>query len=440
MLYINTLIRIVSGLLLVSHTLLAEEDPNSYKSWLENVNIRPIGTLPAEPTYTDYLTALASNNPELKGLYHQWKSAKETVTIAGAWSDPQIKAGAALLPVVTGQGPQDFRLGIVQAIPRPAELKSTLRVQEQEANAAYARLNGKLNDLNLALKKSFGEFYLRSQQLSIQNQIMALLINWQEVLLTRYRNAAASHPDLIKTQLELLNLEDEIKKTEVTLENVKDQLRIMLYLDSTDPLAAPQELHADVLTQINVERDWLSRNPELLLHEANQLSAKYNQQLARSQTRPQFVLGLDWIFIGDSDLVNPALNPGQDAIAANVGVSLPLWRSKNKARVAAAYSKLSAHEANYAAQQKALEMTMEQAKRGFEDAQRRIELLEDTMIPKSQEVYEVLETAYTAGNADLLSLLDAVENMLKYQFQLEEAKVDLWNADARLNHLRGIVK
>jgi len=437
---INNWIRNVSVFLLISYPLVAEETPDSYKSWLNNLNIHQQGALPNAPTYADYLATMASNNPEIRELYHQWQSADKQIKVAGAWSDPQLKAGASLQPVVTAQGPQDLKLGITQAIPRRSEIRSALLMQEQVANAAYANLNSRLNDLNLELKYTYADFYLRSQQIAIQKQTRALLTNWQEVLLTRYRNAAASYPDLVKTQLELISLEDRIRVTEVKVKNIEDELRILLHLDGSSELHSPSSLNTNAEKFEDINDSWLSNNPSVLIQQSIRSAAKYNEQLTRSKTRPQLLLGLDWTLIGETDVVNPALKSGEDAFAVNVGISVPLWRTKNKASIASAKSNLLAHEAKYAAQEHAMELTMEQTKRDYRDALRRIELLEQNMIPKSQEAYEVLETAYTAGNADILSLLDSVENLLKYQLQLEEARVGLWKVHARLNHLRGIMQ
>jgi len=426
---------------LLSFTMLAAgPKTDAYAVWLEGFDLEPRHTLSGQKGYADYLSVLAGNNPELKDLFHRWQSARSQVVVAGGWADPQLTGAIAARPVVTGQGPQNARIGISQRIPRRGELSSGTGTQMAIAEMSLARLKSRFNDLNLDLRRSYANLYLTQRKLEIQEQVLSLLENWQEVLLTRYSNASAGHPDLVKTQLELIGMEDEILRTKLKLSNMKDQLRILLQLDTNAPVQAPQVLD---LAQNSTARvpgdDWVRGNPGYQLMDANRQAAVLGAELTRIKTRPQLMLGLDWSLIGPADMVNPALNAGQDAIAATVGLTLPLWSSRNKASISASQSMVSAQEESLNAVEHQLRLGMEQVHREYGDAQRRLQLLEQTMIPKSKQIYAVMETAYTAGNADLLSLLDAVENMLKYELQLEEARVDLWMAHARLNHLKGLL-
>jgi outer membrane protein TolC len=438
--YVKNWIKLFIAVQLISSFVTAEEIEESYTEWLRSANLELLTTLPDQPGYGDYLAVLGSNNPELKSLYHNWQASQKQISVVKAWSEPQIKTGIAVQPVITAQGPQDARIGVTQMLPGIGEVKSAVNTQKALADASHARLNSRLNDLNLELKYAYADFYLQGQELLIQKQTLALLSNWQQVLLTRYRSSTANHPDLIKTQLELLGLEDRIHLAQVEMENTRDKIRILLGLTTTPILPTPSQLEIDLSTTIQLDNNWLSGNPRLQIQESNQRAAHFKEQLTRTKTRPKLMLGIDWILTGDTDIVNPALKAGQDALVVNVGASIPLWRSKNRALKASARSNRLAQEAGTEAQIQKLKLSMEQVSRDWTDAKRRIELLEKTMIPKSQEVYAVMEKAYTAGNSDMLSLLDAIEKMLDQQLQLEKAKVRLWKTEARLNHLKGNVE
>lgn len=421
-----------AGLLFPGSTWSIEND-DVYSAWLDNWDLVFMEALPQEPEFNDYLSLLASQSPELRARFYQWQAAEEKKTSVGSWSDPQLRVSTALEPVVTAQGPQSMRIGLSQLIPRPLELRSASEAQEYLAQASYTELQTHLNDLTLDLKSVYAQTYLLDQKLEIQKQTKLLLTNWQEVLLARYRSASASHPDLVKTQLELLSLDDQIQKTQVDRENSLDDLRVLLNLEPGSVLRAPTSLENLTITDS-------SENPRVLHQQANLNAAKSGEAVAKSKTRPQFILGMDWTIVGSSDLVNPSLEAGKDALALNIGMSLPVWGRKNKAVKASARSIRLAHEAKYEALTRDLSLRRIQVGRELEDADRRIKLLEQSLIPKSQEAYEVLEIAYSAGNADLLSLIDAVENLLDYQLQLVEAKVIKWQTQARLDHLKGSIR
>ena len=109
---------------------------------------------------------------------------------------------------------------------------------------------------------------------------------------------------------------------------------------------------------------------------------------------------------------------------AGIGINLPLWRGKYNAAVdRAAYL----HNAfDFAHQQKAnvLRAELESALADYREADRKITLYEDTILPRAEQLLELNETDYRSGKAGFLDLIDTQRSILRYQLELARATTD----------------
>jgi outer membrane protein TolC len=61
----------------------------------------------------------------------------------------------------------------------------------------------------------------------------------------------------------------------------------------------------------------------------------------------------------------------------------------------------------------------------YANAMRKASLYRDGLVPKAEQALNAGYTAYQAGEADFLDLLDAQRQLLAFQLQLEKARTDL---------------
>jgi outer membrane protein TolC len=73
----------------------------------------------------------------------------------------------------------------------------------------------------------------------------------------------------------------------------------------------------------------------------------------------------------------------------------------------------------------------------IEDNERKLQLYNDVLIVKAQELVETSEAAYRAGSVDFLSLIDAQRMLLKYNLDHERAKTNYQQKVAKLEALAG---
>jgi outer membrane protein TolC len=151
---------------------------------------------------------------------------------------------------------------------------------------------------------------------------------------------------------------------------------------------------------------------------------------------PSFTLGFDYIETG------PALNPsldesGKDPWMVSAGISLPIWFGKNKARRNKALADYRMAQENLKNAENRLVALVEKILFEYDDARRKIRLYRDGLIPKAEESMNAFYTAYQAGKADFLNLLDSQRQLLNFQLALEKALAGAAKKKAELEMIVG---
>jgi outer membrane protein TolC len=73
----------------------------------------------------------------------------------------------------------------------------------------------------------------------------------------------------------------------------------------------------------------------------------------------------------------------------------------------------------------------------FRDAERKIDLYRDTLVPKAKQSYNVIQKAFTTGKTDFLDVVDAERTLLEFELSYERALADRAQRLAKLEELIG---
>jgi outer membrane protein TolC len=92
--------------------------------------------LTVDSALEDYLRVAAENHPGLRASFERWSASTSTVAREKGWPDPVLSYSYFIEPVQTAVGPQQHRIGVVQAIPWFGRLSAQGSAAEQRALAA----------------------------------------------------------------------------------------------------------------------------------------------------------------------------------------------------------------------------------------------------------------------------------------------------------------
>jgi outer membrane protein TolC len=386
----------------------------------------------------DFLAYAALNNPQLEAAFNRWKAALEMVSQARTLPDPRFNYGYFIQEVETRVGPQEQRVGLSQMFPWFGKLKLRSEAALGDANAMQQQYEAAKLRLFDEVKEAYYELYYVGRAVGVTTENVELLKLLEETARSKYESGTAEHGDVIKAQVELDKLRDRLR----TLQDFKYPLVARLNATLNRPAEAvlpfPTNNSPGVLqpgtTQL-LEQLKLS-NPELksLDFLAEQERAKI--ALAKKEFYPDVTLGVDYVDTGPARMAGVP-DSGKDAVMAGFSINIPLWWGKYRAGVREAESRYAATQQDRQDRANRLSTDLRLALFKYQDAERKIALYRDALIPKADQNLKVIQRSFEAGKSDFLSLIDAERILLEFQLTYERAVADREQGLATVEKLIG---
>jgi len=156
---------------------------------------------------------------------------------------------------------------------------------------------------------------------------------------------------------------------------------------------------------------WLAlaweRNPQLKALAAEIQAAEAGLRVARKEKWPDFTAGIAADVKASPVIWDPQLS-----------MTLPIWRDKLAAQIAAAQRTRQAAVARLSSAQIDLAVDFAEQTYMLREANRELTLLLDRLLPRARQSLAVSRAAYRSGQVDFLNVMDAERTLLN--FQLDE--------------------
>ncbi|MCC7389597.1 MAG: TolC family protein [Phycisphaerales bacterium] len=385
----------------------------------------------------DFVRYALYHSPRVEAAYQRWRAAAERAPQAGALPDPRLTVGFFLDEPETRVGAQQARAGIQQTFPWPGELQAREDAASRAAGAAWQQFEAERLALAERVVIALYDLAYLDAAARVTGENLDLLRSFEEVVRARYRVGAGSHPDLIRVQVELGQVEDRLTQLrEMRPAGVADLNAALNRPASTEIptlgrlpgriAAADAEALADTAARAN---------PAILA-----LSERIEEQrrltdAARRDGLPEITLGIDYTATADG--MTAVAERGDDPVMVSLGLSLPIWRDKYDAGVRETLARRLAISHERADEANRLAAAVHRAWFDHTDADRRVGLYERTLIPKAGESLQASITGFRAGETDFLDVLDTERTLLEFTLAAERARADRAQALARLATLVG---
>jgi cobalt-zinc-cadmium efflux system outer membrane protein len=417
-----------------------DADPSTRSAFREDESESgaPIVTLHADPAPDDYVRYALYHSPAVEAAYQRWLAASERLPQVRALPDPRLNFGFFLDEVETRTGAQQSRIGLSQGFPWPGLLSDREDAAALTARAAWRVFEGARLSVTERVVASLHEIGYLDAAIRITRENLELLRSFEEVVRARYRVGAGSHPELVRVQVELGQLEDRLAQLVAMRPAYVAELNASLNRRSDDAVPALGDLPGRVATSDGATLADLARqnNPALLAFDERMEAERVLAEVARKEGLPDFVVGLDYI-VTDEAINSSIPESGDDPILLSFGITLPLSRDKYDAGVREAMARRLAVSHERADEANRIAASIQRAWFEHTDADRRARLYENTLIPKAEESLRASLAGFRAGDAGFLDLLDTERTLLEFAIAAERARADRGQALARLNRLVG---
>ncbi|MDK2964275.1 MAG: hypothetical protein PWQ29_1669 [Verrucomicrobiota bacterium] len=381
-------------------------------------------TAQADELHT-YLAEAAENNSGLEAAFNRWKASLEQVPQVKALPDPRFTYSYFIREVETRVGPQRQRFGISQVFPWFGKLKLRGSAAMEAAEAEHQRYELARRKLFYQVKSSFFEYDYLHRSTETTRQHLILLQAVEQVARTRFQAGEIPQNTVIQLQVELGKLEDKLQTLEALRSPTSARLSAALNRPDSTLLPWPEPPAATpaLFTDEEALRQLRESSPELKQLEAVIREETDSAELARKARYPDIQLGLDYIETGDARMSGVS-DSGKDPFTATLSVNLPIWFGKLKAgEMEAAYRRAAAENQRMDAGIR-LRADLQMALYNFRDAERKISLYRDTLIPKARQSLEVTRKSFESEKTGFTALIDAERTLLEFLLSADRAFAD----------------
>jgi outer membrane protein TolC len=303
--------------------------------------------------------------------------------------------------------------GLMQEFPGHGKLNAAANVADAESRTKYFAFETAVLQAAFAVKQAFYQLWFLDEKIAINRQTLNLLAQLEESAGAQNAVGKATLQDVYRAQMEKDQLANEIANLEDSRRPLLLQLKAALGLRRDQPDPPPPSHFAG--TALDLAGDTIldsafARNPRLKALEAEVRLAEASIGAARQSKAPDFSVGLQ------AEVYRPPFYWPQ------ASMSLPVWRDKIAAQIAAAQAGRRAAEARLTAEQIALTADFAMRTYDYREVTRNLALLQDKLLPKSRQSLEIARAGYLAGQIDFFNLMDAGRALLGFQLQEVEAR------------------
>lgn len=375
---------------------------------------RPADTKPTLPTLTadsplsDYLRFAVMNSPRVEVAYHEWAASIERIAPARSPADPRLTFEADIVDTVETLMP-----GLMVDLPGPGKLRLSGDVMAAESRAAYFAFEREILKTALAVKTAYYRLRFLEESIRVENATLGLLRDIEQIAQQQNAAGRVTLQDVLRAQIARDQVEIEIQNLEDSRDALAAELKSALGLgleDPPPPIPATFEASAGESQPSELFATALARNPSLRAMQADVERAEASLALARKSGAPDFSVGLEVDVKSDPTLFRPSAS-----------MSLPIWRDKIAAEIAAAQAAKRAAEARLTAEQIQIAAELASMLFMYREAVRDDALLTERLLPKARQSLDAARASYINGRASFLDVIDAQRTLLEFELAGIEA-------------------
>lgn len=402
----------------------------------------PLVSLAQQPDSTgtqleQYLRYAAQHNPGLKAQFYRYRSTLARAPQVGTLPDPEIMFMYFANPRTYTNPLNRLAISATQKFPWFGSLETAEQKAGSLAKSELAALLDLRNELFRDIKKTWFLIYETEHHLLILRQNLQLLNTLETRALTLYETGNIGQVDVIRLQMEIDRLQTRIQQMENKLKPLHVEFNTLLNRDVYTKVRQPSPMDRNTLavTPDRLMSAIKARNPELTGLDFRLQAADLSVEQARENGLPSFGAGVEVML--PQYMYMPMMPGKRTSVVAKLSVKLPLYRSRYRAeRREARLARRSIKEQKNRLLN-SLVSKAEKLLQDYRDAQYRINLYEERLIPKTRQALDISIESYSAEAANFEELINLQQQLLDYEMGLNTAIVEQNIAVAAIEALYG---
>jgi outer membrane protein TolC len=393
-----------------------------------------VGAIHLTPSVMNqFAEELRTNAPSLHAAEARTDGARANVAAVRTWADPEVSLGKMFAEDAMRRNEGDLLYGVSQKLPLFGQPQAARSAAEAAGRAAEARSRYQFQLLRLELVQQL----LKKAVLDHHATLAAEDLEWQasltRIVEARFKAGQGRAADILRSQNERdLLAANATNQVDLARQAGRELSRLLgrdpqirwptLHLPDLGP-EVPFNLHIRQLTLRNEAR------LKVLRSEAANSEARVD--VVRRAARPDVkVFGELRQYSGSGELRQGMVG---------IGLSIPWFnRGHYKAELSRARAESEAARYDVEDYERIVPVEAERVATLANNARRQALALRDQVIPRTEEMIEVLRRNWTAGEADLLPLLTARREWIDTRRMEAEAVSEQWRMLAELTLCCGL--
>jgi outer membrane protein TolC len=361
--------------------------------------------LSANATLPDCVLFAVRNHPLVAAAYEDWADSVEQITVERSLPDPKLTLELDAANALTSLMP-----GLMADLPGPGKLAARAAAASAESRVKYFQFESAVLQTAFAVGKSYYPLHYLDSRLEVNRQTLTLLAGLETLARAQNEVGRGTLQDVLRAQIEQEKLKTDTANLEDSRRWLLAQFKAALGLHAEQPDPPVPALPALLETRGSDEEGFaraLKQNPRLKEMAAEIQAADAAIRIAGREKVPDFSAGGEVDVKASPFVWNPQLS-----------MTLPVWRDKLAAELAAAQAAKRGAEARLSAEQLGLAVDFAEQTWLIREANRNLALLRERLLPRARESLAVARAAYRSGQLDFLNVIDAERSLL--DFQLDE--------------------
>ncbi len=395
--------------------------------------------IPEDAGLETYVRLALERNPGIHRVIRHLQALGYRVPQVTSLDDPRMSFMPPFGSLAeTASGQVQGGLGISQTIPFPGKLEVRGKVAEQEVRMALDDLDEVRIRTAVEVIQAFDQYHLAEASIQINRQSEALLSRIRGVAAARYRSGVATQQDVLRAEVELYQLTNELITLQQDKASAAARLNSLMNRKVDAPLPDPVPFD---LAKVG----WLLPQAMNSAVEHNPLLARLQKQVQRDlelieladlDYYPDLTIGFSYTFVSGSGL-SPVAS-GKDSIGVPLSFNLPVWRRRLRAQVLEQNSRALSSVEAYRDLRNQIFFQIQDTLIRIDTQYRQAILLRDLIVPRSWQAVEVSTAAYQAGNLEFTALIENWRLWLEHSLGYHKALTGLEQRFADLQYLIGI--
>ena len=369
-----------------------------------------------------YLKAAAMNNPEIKSAFAAYQSATNKIPQAGAYDDPELEIGISPDPMDGYSGREVATFTLMQMFPWFGTKKAAQNEARHMAQMEYEKYRTVRDELYLKVYSQwFGLCGL--QQKLINTRENRDLLGVLEQLLIRNEVASSGMSDILRVQLEITELDNNIESLQSEIRSGKAMFNALLNRSAESEVIVPDSfMQTPFLFDVaSIKAKMEIQNPELSMIKEEEFAYKAKGKMQEKMGYPMFGVGLQYMLLDKNKSMSSmsGMN-GKDMLMPMVSLSIPIYRNKYKAQQQESKFSQQASQDKFRNKLNILEAELHRLKHLLDDASRQI-ILSGKQKEIAQTAYNLTVQEFVSGKSDLNDIIQVQRQLLDYKLKKAES-------------------